>query len=189
MAKASSRIPKSRKIALSALLIASSIVLSRFLAIRTSIIAINFTFVPIMFSGMLLGWKSATFIAVVADVIGALLFPSGSFFLGYTLTAALSGWLAGVCLYRPTGIKLDRNFVLRLLTYVILSTILLHGLLNTLWIFITTGGASNIIVPVRIAKQLLMAPVELITMTMLVKLFDRRLNLLVAPRLATIDEE
>lgn len=167
---------RSLKVVLVAILIASEIVLARFLAIRTPIISIGFSFVPLMLSGMMLGWKYSTFIAVIADLIGAFLFPSGAFFIGYTITAALTGLCAGILLYQPNGIKIDRNFIIRLIIYVLISTAVLHGGLNTLWIMITTGGASNVIVPVRIAKQLIMAPIEFLTILALAKLFGTRIN-------------
>lgn len=179
MSRAASR---SLKVVFIALLVASEIVLARFLAIRTPIISIGFSFVPLILAGMMFGWKWATFVATVADLIGALLFPSGAFFIGYTLTAALTGFFAGLLLYRPSGIKIDRWFLIRLGIYVLISTALLHGGLNTLWIMITTGGASNIIVPVRIAKQLIMAPIEYLTMLALARVFGTRINQLLFPK-------
>lgn len=167
---------KIRKIVLTAFLIASMVVLQRFLAIRTPIISIGFSFVPVMLAGMMLGWKYSTFVAVIADLIGALLFPSGPFFIGYTLTAALTGLAAGLCLYQPQGIKINKRFLIGLLIYVIISTALLHGVLNTIWIIITTGGASKVVIPVRVAKQLIMAPIEFLTILGLAKLFGQRIN-------------
>lgn len=177
---------RAHQVTLMAIMIAAIIVLQRFLSIRTPIIQINFMFLPIMLTGMLMGWKSATFVATIADLIGALLFPSGSFFFGYTLTAALTGFAAGICLYRPNGIKLDRNFMLRLVICILIITGALNGGLNTIWILLTTSNASNIIIPVRIAKQLIMAPVMFITMTAVVKLFSERLRRLTQPALAEV---
>lgn len=182
-------VSRSLKVVLVAILIASEIVLARFLAIRTPIISIGFSFVPLMLAGMMLGWKYATFVAIVADLIGAILFPSGAFFIGYTLTAALTGFFAGILLYRPDGIKVDRNFVILLLIYVLVSTAVLHGGLNTLWIIITTGGASNVVVPVRIAKQLIMAPIEFLTVLALAKLFGTRINQLFFPQKVDSEEK
>lgn len=173
---------RSMRIILSAILIASTIVLARFLSIRTPIISISFSFVPIMLAGMMLGWKHSTFIATIADIVGALLFPSGSFFIGYTLTAALTGLFAGLLLYQSSGIKITRGFIVRLIIYVIISTAILHGGLNTLWIMLTLGGASNIVIPVRIAKQLIMAPIEFLAILALAKAFGKRMNHLVFPK-------
>lgn len=165
-----------RTIAISALLIASQVVLARFLSIQTPILTISFSFLPIYLAGLILGWGGATLVALISDLIGALLFPVGSFFFGYTLTTTLTGLVAGLTLYRRGGIKVDRRFVLRLLICVVIVTGLLNGGLNTLWIMITTGGASNVIIPVRIAKQLIMAPIQFLTILAIAKAFGVRLN-------------
>lgn len=172
----SHRLPRARKVTLIAILIAATIVLQRFLAFRTPIIQVNFMFVPVMLAGMMLGWPGATFVATVADLIGALLFPSGSFFFGYTLTAMLTGFVAGICLYRPSGVRLDKNFIVRLIICILLIAGVLNGGLNTLWVLMMTGDASKIVVPVRIVKQLIMVPVMLVTMTAVVKVFGERIN-------------
>ena len=57
----------------------------------------------------------------------------------------------------------------------------LNGGLNTLWILITSGSASNVIVPIRILKQLIMAPVMFMTMLALVKIFAERINQVAFP--------
>lgn len=170
------KMPRARQVTLIAILIAATIVLQRFLSFRTPIIQINFMFVPVMLAGMMLGWPGATFIATVSDLIGALLFPSGSFFFGYTLTAFLMGLVAGICLYRPDGVRLDKKFIVRLIICILLIAGVLNGGLNTVWVLMMTGDASRIVVPLRITKQLIMAPVMLATMTAVVKIFGARIN-------------
>ena len=170
------KMPRVRKVILTAILIAATIVLQRLLAFRTPIIQVNFMFVPVMLAGIMLGWPGATFVTTVSDLIGALLFPSGEFFFGYTLTAILTGFVAGVCLYRPSDVRLDKNFVIRLVICILLITGLLNGGLNTIWVLMMTGDASKIVVPVRIVKQLIMAPVMLATMVAGVKIFSPRIN-------------
>ena len=166
---------KARSVSLVVVLLAMTIVLQRFLAIRTPIISINFAFMPVMLAGMLLGWRGSTFVAVVSDIIGALCFPSGSFFLGYTLTALLSGLVAGI-LYCPDGIKLERRFIIRLIICVVVTVILLNGVLNTIWVIWMLGGASTVVVPLRILKQCLMLPVEILTMVVIARAFSGQLN-------------
>lgn len=170
---------RARRVIVTAALLASTIVLSRFLAIRTPIITINFAFLPIMLAGMLMGWRGGVFVAVVADLIGAILFPSGSFFIGYTVTALFKGLTAGLLLYNKNGLRLDKKFVLKLILCVVIWTALLNGVLNTVWIMITSGSAANLIVPVRVAKQLIMAPIQVIMIIAFVKLFGEKLNQLV----------
>lgn len=167
----SQTMPRARKIVLVAGFIAATIILQRFLSFRTPIIQVNFMLIPILLSAMMLGWHSSTFVAVIADLIGALLFPSGAFFIGYTLTAALTGFVAGICLYRSSGIRPDRTFLLRLALALMIIMGLLNGVLNTIWIFVLSGAAGNIIVPLRIAKQLIMAPIIYFVMVALLRTF------------------
>ncbi len=81
---------KTKKIVLAGILLALLLVLSRFLSIKTPILVISFSFVPIMMSAILLGPKYSTLIAALGDLIGALLFPFGAYFPGYTLSQALT---------------------------------------------------------------------------------------------------
>lgn len=129
-----------------------------------------------------MGWRGGVFVAVVADLIGALLFPSGSFFLGYTLTALLKGLSAGLLLYSKDGVRLNRKFVVRLIICVVIWCVLLNGVLNTIWVFIMSGSAANLIVPVRVAKQLVMAPIMVAVMVAVTKMFGKQLNQLALTR-------
>ena len=165
---------KTKKIILSALFIAATIVLGRILSIRTGIITIGFSFVPIMLSAIILGPKYSTFIATISDIIGALLLPTGSYYFGFTVTSILTGLTYGLILYRKE-FKLDKNFTKRLIISSILVTLLYNGVLNTIWIILINKGASKIVVPVRIIKQLIMVPIKVVTILSLCKVFEERL--------------
>lgn len=166
---------KSKRILLCALFISSTIVLGRILSIRTSIITIGFSFVPIMLGAIILGFKYSTFIATISDIIGALLFPTGSYFFGFTITAFLTGLIYGLILYRKE-FKIDKNFILRLIISTVIVTFLLNGLLNTVWIIMINKDASKIFVPIRILKQLIMAPIKVVTILSLCKMLEERLK-------------
>lgn len=169
---------KSKRILLCALFIASTIVLGRILSIRTNIITIGFSFVPIMLGAIILGPKYSTFIATVSDIIGALLFPTGSYFFGFTITAFFTGLIYGLLLYRK-NFRIDKSFIIRLIISTIIVTGILNGLLNTIWIIIINKSASNIIIPIRILKQLIMAPIKVITIISLCKILEERLKKLI----------
>ena len=166
---------KSKKILLCALFIASCVVLGRILSIRTTVITIGFSFVPIMLGAIILGPKYSTFIATISDVIGALLFPTGSYFFGFTITAFFTGLTYGLLLYRKE-FKIDKSFIIRLIISTIIVTGILNGVLNTVWIVIINKGASKIVVPIRILKQLVMAPIKVFTIISLCKLLEERLK-------------
>ena len=107
-------ISRLKKIILTAILLALLIVLSRFLSVRTPIMKISFGFLPTMLCATWLGWKWTLLLNVLADLIGATLFPSGAFFIGYTITTAVAALIYGFLLYRPTPDKPSyRQYVLR----------------------------------------------------------------------------
>lgn len=166
---------KIKKIILSGLLLAASIVINRFLSINTSILSIGFTFVPLMLSGIILGWKYSMIIAGLADLIGALLFPFGSYFVGYTISSMLTGLVYGLLLYQKE-FKFNKQFLIRLIISILIVCILINGVLNTVWIIITVKSASIAIIPTRVIKQLIMIPVMFITMSSLTKLLEKQIR-------------
>lgn len=167
---------KTKKILLDALFIASTIVLGRILSIRTPLLTIGFSFVPIMLSAIILGWKHSTFVATISDIIGALLFPTGSYFFGFTITSFLTGLTYGLLLHSKEEFKLEKKFIIKLIISTIIVTGLLNGGLNTIWLIIISKNASKIIVPVRIVKQLIMAPIKIFTIIALCKIFNEQLK-------------
>ncbi len=167
---------KIKKIIISALLLAASIVINRFLSVNTSILSIGFTFVPLMFSGIILGPKYSLVIAGLSDLIGALLFPFGSYFIGYTISSILTGLVYGLFLYNKEEFVFNKKFLIKLLIAILIVCILINGVLNTIWIIMTVKKASYAIIPTRVVKQLIMIPVMFITMSSLTKLLEKQIR-------------
>ena len=116
-----------RQLTVSALLIALDVVFSRVLAINTPLMKIGLGFAAVAVSAMLYGPAWAALTAALGDLIGALLFPTGAYFPGFTLTAALTGLIFGLFLYRREGSWL-RAF-LAALTNCFFVTLVLNTLL------------------------------------------------------------
>lgn len=167
---------KIRKIIISALFLAATIVINRFLSINTSILSIGFTFVPLMLSAIILGPKYSTVIAGLADLIGALLFPFGSFFIGYTISALLTGLVYGLFLYNKDEFAVNKKFIIRLIICILIVTILINSGLNSLWIILTVKSASIASIPIRLLKNLIMVPIMFITIFSLGKLLTKQIN-------------
>lgn len=89
-----------RQLTVSALLIALDVVFSRVLAINTPLMKIGLGFAAVALSAMLYGPLWAALTAALGDLVGALLFPTGAYFPGFTVTAALTGLIFGLFLYR-----------------------------------------------------------------------------------------
>lgn len=83
-------IPKTRKIVITALLLAVYMVLDRVLTVNFQTLKINFSTVAVAMTAFILGPAYSVILAVLGDLIGALTMPFGAFFPGFTLSAALS---------------------------------------------------------------------------------------------------
>lgn len=124
---------RTKEITLIAVLTAIEIVLSRFLSVNAWNIKIGFNFVPIVAAAILLGPIEAGLVAALGDFVGAILFPIGAYFPGFTLTAFLTGLCFGLFLHKK------RN-PLRILAAVAINQLLLSLLLNSLWISVLYGS-------------------------------------------------
>lgn len=113
-----------RRLTVSALLIALDVVFTRLLAINTPLMKIGLGFAAVAVSAMLYGPAWAALTAALGDLIGALLFPTGAYFPGFTLTAALTGLIFGLFLYRREKSWLRAFFAA--LTNCLLVTLLLN---------------------------------------------------------------
>lgn len=136
-----------------AMLSAMQVVLSRFLSIQTAVAKIGFGFVPVMFAGVLYGVGGGALVGALSDLVGAILFPTGSYFPGYTLTAALSGAVYGWLLRGRNRIAQGSqegcrqgcclralwHGVARILLAYVITTLCVTLALNTFWIALGKG--------------------------------------------------
>ncbi len=161
---------RNKKIILTAVLLAMLIILSRFLSIKTPILKISFAFVPTMLCAVWLGFKWTVLLNVLGDVIGATLFPTGPYFVGYTISTAIAGFIYGIFLYRKEENSYsDKQFFIRLILSTVLVAIIVNMGLNTLWTSITSGKAFVVLFLARIVKQLIMIPIHIIVIVFIEK--------------------
>ena len=158
---------KSKKIVLAGLLLALLIVFARFISIKTPILVISCSFIPIMLSAYLLGPKYSCLIAGLGDLIGALLFPFGAYFVGFTIAAACSGLAYGLCLYSKDGSYFTgKSLIIRL----IISSIIVLGIIETpvyaalLHLFGFSSKGFIAILSARAIKNACMLPIEVVVM-------------------------
>ena len=160
---------KIKRIVISGLLLALLIVLSRFVSIKTQILVISFSFIPIIMSAIWLGPKYSTLIAMLGDLIGALLFPFGTYFIGYTISQALTGLVYGMFLYKKGEELSTKELLIRLTISSLIVLILINVFLTSLWIHIQYGKAYIVIMTGRIVAQICMFPIQLIVIYALEK--------------------
>lgn len=111
---------KLRNLIAIAMLIALQVVLSRFLSIQTPFVKIGFAFIPVMFAGALLGPAAGALVGGISDFLGAMLFPFGAYFPGYTITAAFSGAVYGWFFHKKT----EKTRIIRIALAYLLTTLL-----------------------------------------------------------------
>src|SRR5437763_666927 len=80
-------------------LIALQVVLGNLVQIALLTKQLNFGFLPIAVAGYLFGPLGGILVAALGDVIGTLLFGTGAYFPGFTVTAAIVGAVYGFLLF------------------------------------------------------------------------------------------
>lgn len=154
---------KIKKIILASMLSAILIILNRFVSIKTEVLVISFSFVPIMMSSIWLGPKYSTTIALLGDLLGAILFPFGPYFPGFTVSSAISGLIYGIFLYNDGKEMSNQKLIIRLTVSSIIQLIIINIFLTSLWIHILYGKAYLVIMTSRAITQIIMIPIHIIT--------------------------
>lgn len=165
---------RNKKIILAAILLAMLIILSRFLSIKTPILKISFAFIPTLLCAIWLGPKWSVLLNVLGDVIGATLFPTGPYFVGYTISTALAGLIYGLLLYKKEAdTYTDKQFILRVILAVCIVAIVVNLGLNTLWTSMTSGKAFLVLLGTRVVKELIMVPIRILVILFIERLLRK----------------
>ena len=145
---------ETKKLAVSAMLITLDVLFTRVLAINTPLMKIGFGFAAVAVCAMLFGpvWTMLT--AALGDIVGAIIFPVGAFFPGFTLTAAITGLIYGLCLYKHQG------SVGRAVAAAMLNCFLITLLANTALIAYISGNDYGVLFTARAVQFFVMFPVE-----------------------------
>lgn len=153
-----------------ALLIALDVILTRFLSINTQFLRISFGMIPVALAGVAFGPVWGGICGAVGDVLGMMIFPSGAYFPGFTVTAALTGIIYGLLLYRQEG----KTLVVRAIIASVLVCIGCNLFLDTLWLDMMYGNGFLAILPMRIVKCVINIPVySILVLVLWNKVFSR----------------
>ena len=165
-------ISESKKTILASLLLATFIILDRFLSVNTQFLAINLSLIPIMLAGMILGWKYAFVIGAVGDFLGATFWPFGAYFPGFTLSVGLSGVIFGLFLHETPN-KEKKHFIVK----AIISTAIVLGCINlcldSIWLHIMYKKAFMVYLGARAITQAVMFPIYVATIVFLERVLKK----------------
>lgn len=107
--------------------VAMEVILARFLSLHTWNLKIGFSFLPVVAAAYWGGPIAGGLTGALGDLIGALLFPVGAYFPGFTLSSFLDGAIYGSIFRRGIGKK-------QILLAVLIVQLGISLLLNTFWL-------------------------------------------------------
>ena len=172
---------KLRSLVLASLLLAIYVVLAVFVSVQvTDTLRISTGFIAQILTGILFGPVVGTISAILGDTIQLIVKPTGAWFYGWSLNAALTGLVYGIAFYgklprrgaasgsekRPgflvKFLALDLKFLLRTLIAVTIVHMLINALLGTYWCTVVYGKQFMIYFSTRFIKNLVEIPVDTI---------------------------
>jgi|GEM_PF-789886 Predicted membrane protein len=167
-----------RRMVILAMLVAMEIVLNRFLSINTAGWKIGFAFIPPTVAAILYGPVESAIVYALADFLGAILFPIGTYHPGFTICAAVMGIIAGIFLCkRPFALfRFEREwkkirFFPNIIVPVLINCLLIGLIVNTLWVAQLYGSRTyGGWFLYRLPEYAVMVPVQLILIPALLKL-------------------
>lgn len=103
----------------------SLMIVCKFFSIPTGFANLKISFVYLFFVliTMLYGPMTGLIIGMMSDILGFVLIPSGAFYFGYTIQAALTGFVYGLCFYKKK-VTFINCFFARFLVNIFLNIIL-----------------------------------------------------------------
>lgn len=159
-----------------ALLISLQVILTRFLSIQTPIVRIGFGFLPLAIMGILYGPVTAFTGGVISDLLGFVMFPTGTYFPGFTLTTGLTALTFSYLLY-------NKDFSIKNITIASLIVCIVLNLgLDTLWLSILFGKGYLMLLPTRVVKSLIMIPIQVLTISLVWDKFVNKIRVILSPR-------
>ncbi len=156
------------------MLIAFDVIFTRVLALNMPLAKIGIGFAAAAVCAMLYGPAWAAVCAGLGDLAGSLLFPTGAYFPGFTVTAAIGGAIFGLALYgsRPT--------VLRCFLAALCNGVIVSLLLNTAMISAVYGPPFTPLLLTRLAQFGIMLAVQTLVFVFLTRsdtLYEKLMSL------------
>lgn len=162
---------KIQSVTAAALLLAIHTVLACFVSIQvTGSLRISVSFLANCAIGYLFGPVMGFACGGIGDIIQFIIRPTGAYFPGWTLNAALAGFIYGCFFYgKKTGtvrqlkrFSLDISLLFRCIAAITLSTLLVNVLLGTYWCSVMYGKGFMFYFAARFTKNIIQLPVSII---------------------------
>ena len=159
---------RTRTITTAGLLLAIQMVLSSYGVIEvTDSLKISLAHLAIAPTAILFGPVVAGLQGALSDVLGFMLRPSGPYFPGFTLTAALLGIIYGMLLYKT------RRVTWQIIAARVIVCLFVNIALNTVFLTMLYGPSRLATLPVRVVKNLIQLPFDCILLYAMLQVLRR----------------
>lgn len=156
-----------RVLTLATILTSLAIVMGFFKLPISQIVELRFASDIIAIAGSLLGPGVAMIVGAVSDIGGFFIRPTGPFFPGFTISAALTGLIYGYFLYKkPFSLK-------RIIIVQIFYSVIISSILNTTWLVILYQLPFYETYITRLISNAIQLPIHVIILVLLIKGIDR----------------
>lgn len=154
------------------LLIALIIIFKQFLSVQlTASVRISSYFLVIAVTAAIYGPVTAGIAACVADLLGAILFPSPyGFNPGFTISAFVEGIIYGLFLYNR------KKSVLNVSLAIVTFTVIVSYFLNVLWVTLVNEQPSFAvffgIFQTKVIKSVILVPIQIVLLSIIMRLYE-----------------
>lgn len=133
----------------------------------TQFLRLSFDFLVMTIIGLLYGPTVGALSGGLSDIINYLSNPRGPYFPGFTVSAIVGGILYGLILYKKK-VTIKRCIVANVSVVIIVDIVL-----NTIFLTMMYGYSMTAILPLRIVKNLLLVPINVVMMNFVLKLVQK----------------
>ena len=146
------------RLVITAMMIALEVVFSRLLSIQTPLVRIGLGFLPMSVVAVLYGPVFAGAAWGISDIFGAMLFPVGPYFYGFTVSAVLNGVIYGLLLHA------NHTRIWRFIAAVFAASAVVSIGLDTLWLTMIFESPAVVVLSSRLLRCAIMIPIQLFFM-------------------------
>ena len=158
-----------RTLVIASLFIVLEVILTQYLGFTLPTLRFTLTFIAMAICGYLMGPVNGMVVAVIADLLGMLLWPKGPFFIGFTIASAVSGFLFGLT-HKKEGI----NLMIWLVVVTVLNTLFANILITSYSLtFITETPIEAFIWP-RLVKAAVELPLRILILIPVIRLIEKQ---------------
>ena len=146
---------RTRTMTTAGLLLAIQMVLSSYGVIEvTDSLKISLAHLAIAPTAILFGPVAAGLQGALSDVLGFMLKPTGPYFPGFTLSAALLGAIYGMMLYKT------KRTTWQIIAARVIVCLFVNIVLNTVFLTMLYGPSRLATLPIRVFKNLIQLPID-----------------------------